>query len=147
MSQELDKSHIRNKRAILDLAGMIECSSRHSSLAYLGYGCYCGIGGKGSPKDKADWCCHRHDCCYGIAEQAGCLPKSHSYDWSCIGSTNDYCQRILCYCDKQLAECLGKAPYNNKYMLYPNFLCGSRTLSCRYYKEWNAFRRKNARTY
>ncbi|XP_040212803.1 group 10 secretory phospholipase A2 [Rana temporaria] len=151
MNQELNNTHIRHKRAILDLAEMIECGTGLSPLAYVGYGCYCGIGGKGSPKDKADWCCHKHDCCYGIAEQHGCLPKSDFYDWSCTddayikcGNTNDHCQRILCYCDKQLAECLRKAPYNNKYILYPNFLCGSKTPSC-YYREWYQNRRKQAR--
>ncbi|XP_018417790.1 PREDICTED: group 10 secretory phospholipase A2-like [Nanorana parkeri] len=131
---------------------MIECSTGRFPLAYVGYGCYCGIGGKGIPKDKTDWCCHRHDCCYGIAEQVGCLPKSDTYDWSCTndmfikcGNTNDYCQRILCYCDKRFAECLEKVPYNNLHALYPNFLCGTKTPPCSLYKEQHFIRRKKVK--
>ena len=35
-------------------------------------------------------CCHRHDCCYTRAEQAGCSPKMERYSWQCVN------QSIMC---------------------------------------------------
>ncbi|XP_044160266.1 group 10 secretory phospholipase A2 [Bufo gargarizans] len=134
-------SRIRQKRGIIELAGAIKCGTGRSSLLYLGYGCYCGIGGQGTPKDKTDWCCYKHDCCYGNAEHFGCYPKSHTYNWQCISHyikcdyTRDFCQKMLCKCDKELSKCLRKAPYNARYAMYPNFLCGREDPKCTYYKE------------
>lgn len=45
----------RTKRGLLELAGAIKCSTGRSALAYMVYGCYCGLGGQGWPRDKADW--------------------------------------------------------------------------------------------
>lgn len=45
----------RTKRGLLELAGAIKCSTGRSALAYMVYGCYCGLGGQGWPKDRADW--------------------------------------------------------------------------------------------
>lgn len=46
---------LRNKRGLLELAGVIKCSTGRSALAYMMYGCYCGLGGQGWPRDRADW--------------------------------------------------------------------------------------------
>ncbi|KAK4813420.1 hypothetical protein QYF61_004989 [Mycteria americana] len=77
------EARFRNRRGILELAGAIRCTTGRSPFAYLRYGCYCGLGGRGWPKDRVDWCCFNHDCCYGKAEQAGCHPKTESYHWEC----------------------------------------------------------------
>lgn len=45
----------RTKRGLLELAGVIKCSTGRTALAYMMYGCYCGLGGQGWPRDKADW--------------------------------------------------------------------------------------------
>ncbi|XP_026878349.1 phospholipase A2-like isoform X3 [Electrophorus electricus] len=45
----------RDTRSLLELAGVIKCSTGRSAVAYVMYGCYCGIGGQGWPRDKADW--------------------------------------------------------------------------------------------
>lgn len=45
----------RTKRGLLELAGAIKCSTGRSALSYMMYGCYCGLGGQGWPRDKADW--------------------------------------------------------------------------------------------
>ncbi|GCC17740.1 hypothetical protein chiPu_0017665 [Chiloscyllium punctatum] len=127
--------HRRQARSILDLIGMIQCSTG-SSISYLMYGCYCGIGGKGWPRDSTDWCCFTHDCCYGKAERAGCRPKSESYNWYCIygaarcGDFFDYCERMICECDMELSNCLRRNVYRKKYALWPNFLCGRTKPQC-----------------
>ncbi|XP_068279871.1 group 10 secretory phospholipase A2 isoform X2 [Nyctibius grandis] len=48
------EAHFRNRRGILELAGAIRCTTGRSPFAYLRYGCYCGLGGRGWPKDRVD---------------------------------------------------------------------------------------------
>uniref|UniRef100_A0A3Q3B8K0 Phospholipase A2 n=2 Tax=Kryptolebias marmoratus TaxID=37003 RepID=A0A3Q3B8K0_KRYMA len=121
----------RTKRGLFELAGAIRCSTGRSAVSYLMYGCYCGLGGQGWPRDKADWCCHKHDCCYGTAERQGCEAKIVPYDWTCedkkaeCDDLTDKCEKFICKCDREAARCLKKSPYNQKYALWPNFMCGS----------------------
>ncbi|KAL9835387.1 group 10 secretory phospholipase A2 [Geothlypis trichas] len=128
----------RSRRGILELAGAIRCSTGRSPFAFLRYGCYCGLGGKGWPMDRVDWCCFHHDCCYGRAEQAGCQPKTESYHWECkdnsavCDSLEDKCQKMACECDREAAKCFSRAPYHRKYLLWPDFLCGEIQPLCRY---------------
>ncbi|XP_006009663.1 group 10 secretory phospholipase A2 [Latimeria chalumnae] len=135
----LEKPHSVQTRGIIELAGAIKCSTGLSALEYMAYGCYCGLGGKGWPRDKADWCCHKHDCCYEEAELAGCNSKMEKYEWACkekmvdCGPLTDRCQRMLCKCDNEVASCLSKALYNSKYRMWPHFLCGTIYPTCNYY--------------
>ncbi|KAM8934206.1 group 10 secretory phospholipase A2 [Pelodytes ibericus] len=135
------KSHILHRRGITELAGAIHCATGRTALVYIGYGCYCGLGGRGMPKDKADWCCHKHDCCYGDAEYVGCKTKMGHYHWTCKDKTvkcdkmKDKCQKMMCKCDSELAQCLSRTSYNSKYALYPNFLCGNSRPACIIYKD------------
>ncbi|KAM6378960.1 group 10 secretory phospholipase A2 [Pluvialis apricaria] len=132
------EAHLRNRRGILELAGAIRCTTGRSPFAYLRYGCYCGLGGRGWPKDRVDWCCFNHDCCYGKAEQAGCHPKTESYHWECEDNTavceslEDKCQKMACECDREAAKCFSRAPYHTKYLLWPDFMCGEIQPLCRY---------------
>ncbi|XP_026576643.1 basic phospholipase A2-like [Pseudonaja textilis] len=48
---------------------------------YSSYGCYCGLRGRGRPKDATDRCCQRHDCCYGQLQKWGCRPHITSYSY------------------------------------------------------------------
>ncbi|KAM6078092.1 phospholipase A2-like [Theristicus caerulescens] len=132
------EAHFRNRRGILELAGAIRCTTGRSPFAYLRYGCYCGLGGRGWPKDRVDWCCFNHDCCYGKAERTGCHPKIESYYWECednaavCESLEDKCQKMACECDREAAKCFSKAPYHTKYLLWPDFKCGEIQPLCRY---------------
>uniref|UniRef100_A0A8D0GS28 Phospholipase A2 n=1 Tax=Sphenodon punctatus TaxID=8508 RepID=A0A8D0GS28_SPHPU len=132
----LGKTHSLNKRGILELAGAIGCATGRSPFAYLSYGCYCGLGGRGWPMDKADWCCFTHDCCYGKAENIGCAPKTEGYKWECedkavtCESLEDKCQKISCECDRDAVECLANAPYEPKYIFWPDFVCGQTKPQC-----------------
>ncbi|XP_053161883.1 phospholipase A2-like isoform X2 [Hemicordylus capensis] len=132
----LGKTHSLQKRGLLEVAGAIKCGTGRSPLAYLGYGCYCGLGGKGWPRDKTDWCCHVHDCCYGLAEDQGCNPKTWRYKWTCkhntvvCDSTLDRCQKIMCQCDREATKCWRSATFNQRYIFWPNFLCGQTYPTC-----------------
>ncbi|XP_034280186.1 basic phospholipase A2 trimucrotoxin-like [Pantherophis guttatus] len=105
---------------------------------YSTYGCYCGLGGRGRPKDGTDRCCQRHDCCYGRLEKWGCCPKtihySYRYYWGHIlcGSDANWCQEETCSCDWALSLCLKQnaGRYQTKYTFYPNFLCWGPSPSC-----------------
>uniref|UniRef100_A0A8C6Y0K5 phospholipase A2 n=1 Tax=Naja naja TaxID=35670 RepID=A0A8C6Y0K5_NAJNA len=107
---------------------------------YSSYGCYCGLGGRGRPKDSplsacSARCCQRHDCCYGQLQNWGCHPHTTCYSYSyCQGKIQcaDWCQKETCSCDRVLALCLKQNAgwYQKKYTFYPNFLCGGLSPSC-----------------
>uniref|UniRef100_A0A8C8GDE6 Phospholipase A2 n=1 Tax=Oncorhynchus tshawytscha TaxID=74940 RepID=A0A8C8GDE6_ONCTS len=126
----------RDKRGLWELAGVVKCSTGRSAVAYVMYGCYCGLGGQGWPRDKADWCCHKHDCCYGKAENLGCQTKTDKYQWTCENkmsnceSLKNRCDKILCRCDREAARCLRRAPFTPKYSVWPDFLCGYEQPTC-----------------
>ncbi|XP_068614583.1 phospholipase A2-like, partial [Brachionichthys hirsutus] len=119
----------RSKRGILELAAAVGCSTGRSALVYIGYGCYCGLGGHGWPIDQTDWCCHKHDCCYGYAEEKGCHTKTARYEWTCKDKVfecedlEDKCEKMLCKCDKDISKCLRKAPFNRRFALMLNLFC------------------------
>ncbi|XP_032086209.1 group 10 secretory phospholipase A2 [Thamnophis elegans] len=130
------KAPSRPRRGILQLAGMVQCTTGRTPLAYIRYGCYCGWGGHGWPKDQVDWCCFKHDCCYGKAEEENCAPKMRRYPWECRDSKakcddiEDKCQKMACECDRSAAKCLAKAPYNVTYLFWPEAQCGERSPAC-----------------
>ncbi|XP_055253238.1 putative inactive group IIC secretory phospholipase A2 isoform X3 [Moschus berezovskii] len=62
-------------------------TGRSAFFSYYGYGCYCGLGGKGTPVDNTDRCCLAHDCCYERAKQLGCQPVLNGYQFRVVNGT------------------------------------------------------------
>nr|XP_033778705.1 basic phospholipase A2 caudoxin-like [Geotrypetes seraphini] len=105
-------------------ANMVQQVTERSLLAFSSYGCYCGFGGRGTPKDATDWCCFRLKCCYARMAQLKC--KTANYDFTCnnknvICSSKNLCGMQTCECHKTAAYCFrdSKTSYNNLNMLPP----------------------------
>ncbi|KAH0632066.1 hypothetical protein JD844_020127 [Phrynosoma platyrhinos] len=163
----------RSRRGVLQLAGAILCATGQTPLAYLRYGCYCGLGGSGWPRDKVDW---RKEMMTLIAtcgaQMGGRYPSlatyfAHGSESPLPGSPfaplwatslppgpagrpghllpvltrpgvgqdtdktdEDKCQEMTCKCDQEAAQCLAEAPYNSKYVFWPETLCGTHNPEC-----------------
>ncbi|KAM6112015.1 phospholipase A2 [Pterocles gutturalis] len=126
-------------RAMWDFRSMIKCTLPNSRplLEYADYGCFCGLGGSGTPVDELDRCCQTHDGCYTQAKKLDACknhivdnPYTKSYSFSCssgrvtCSSQNDACEMFICNCDRAAAICFAKAPYNPAhYMLDTKKYC------------------------
>ncbi|KAM9391514.1 phospholipase A2 [Pholidichthys leucotaenia] len=110
---------------LLQFSKIIECAQPGvNPLIYNEYGCWCGFGGMGTPRDELDMCCKVHDKCYEESRKTpGCtavadLPYIIMYDYTCSNqqvtclATNDKCQAAVCNCDRVAAHCFAQSTYN-----------------------------------
>ncbi|EHB16571.1 Calcium-dependent phospholipase A2 [Heterocephalus glaber] len=117
--------------SLLELKSMIEKVTGKNALMHYGfYGCYCGWGGQGTPKDGTDWCCWMHDRCYGQLERKGCDTRSQYYNYRVTQGLvtcefQSFCPMQLCSCDQKLVYCLKRNlwSYNPNYQYFPNVFC------------------------
>nr|XP_014710252.2 phospholipase A2, membrane associated isoform X2 [Equus asinus] len=123
---------------LLDFRKMIRLmTGKEATSSYGFYGCHCGVGGKGSPKDATDRCCVAHDCCYYRLQKRGCGTKLLNYKFSYRGgkiicAKQDFCRSELCQCDKTAASCFARnrKTYSKKYQYYNNKSCRGKTPRC-----------------
>nr|XP_023444596.2 putative inactive group IIC secretory phospholipase A2 isoform X2 [Dasypus novemcinctus] len=120
-------------------------TGRSAFFSYYGYGCYCGLGGKGTPVDDTDRCCLAHDCCYEKLKQLGCQPVLNSYQFHVVNRTvvcgcglgpggGCLCGLRACECDKRSVYCFKKSlptyEKNFKQVFSSRPRCGRRKLPC-----------------
>ncbi|XP_040389328.1 basic phospholipase A2 Cdr-13-like isoform X2 [Cygnus olor] len=114
-----------------DLQKMItKVTGRNAFLYYSSYGCYCGLGGHGRPKDATDRCCQLHDTCYDGLLRHQCNAKEQRYHYGWHGSSptcsqGSWCAKLSCECDRSLGLCLKRSlkSYSRRYRLYPRYRC------------------------
>ncbi|XP_076586963.1 phospholipase A2 isoform X2 [Chaetodon auriga] len=112
-------------KALWQFGSLIQCAQPGvSPFKYNEYGCWCGIGGRGTPRDEVDMCCQVHDKCYETSRKSpGCtaisdLPYVLVYDYTCsdqqvtCSASNNKCQAAVCECDRAAANCFAQAAYN-----------------------------------
>uniref|UniRef100_A0A6B2F9T6 Phospholipase A2-like central domain-containing protein n=1 Tax=Bothriechis nubestris TaxID=1766655 RepID=A0A6B2F9T6_9SAUR len=121
---------------LLQFNKMIKLETKKNAVPfYAFYGCYCGWGGRGQPKDATDRCCFEHDCCYGKLTK--CNTKSDLYSYSSkygfiICGKGTWCEKQICECDRIAAACLRRnlSTYKNKYMFYLDSYCKGPSEKC-----------------
>ncbi|NWV58028.1 PA2GA Phospholipase, partial [Daphoenositta chrysoptera] len=117
--------------SLLDLHQMVtEATGKNAFLFYTFYGCHCGLGARGQPKDATDRCCKVHHACYDklLNQQCDAASQPYRYSWK---QNKPFCEKgfqcahASCKCDRSLALCLRRnvGSYNYLYQFFSKDLC------------------------
>ena len=96
-SRVAEPRSLRSRRNAANFGMMIMCATGRNPLDYIGYGCWCGKGGKGIAVDAVDECCRQHDLCWSKARRMGCgygLWTEYG-KWQCLESRPVGCGRSV----------------------------------------------------
>ncbi|XP_054857277.1 basic phospholipase A2 Sms-N6-like [Eublepharis macularius] len=123
--------------SILEFGDMIKVVTGKSAFPdYTTYGCYCGIGGKGRPRDATDGCCLAHDCCYSKLSEK-CNTKTDRYKFTYNNGVvtcgqGSWCEMQTCECDKAAVLCLrdNLNSYNKDLRFYFDIHCNEGPMKC-----------------
>ncbi|EQB78641.1 Group IID secretory phospholipase A2 [Camelus dromedarius] len=125
--------------SILNLNKMVkQVTGKIAVFSYWPYGCHCGLGGRGQPKDATDWCCHAHDCCYHHLKYHKCHTHWDHYSYTFsqgnvqCSDKGGWCEQQLCACDKEVASCLRRNldTYKKHLRYYWRPRCKGQTPKC-----------------
>uniref|UniRef100_A0A8C0AP44 Phospholipase A2 n=1 Tax=Buteo japonicus TaxID=224669 RepID=A0A8C0AP44_9AVES len=96
-----------------------KATGKNALLYYSSYGCYCGFGGKGQPKDATDRCCQLHDTCYDNLLSYHCNPGL-TLSFPLPAGQGSWCAQLSCECDRSLVLCLKQSlgSYSTRYRFY-----------------------------
>nr|XP_058940172.1 basic phospholipase A2 homolog 1-like [Pocillopora verrucosa] len=126
-----DHNHARSRRNLIQFYKMIDCATSNDPLKYNHYGCYCGLGGEGTPVDGLDRCCQTHDACYRRINR----DKLCTFPWNIYtkvykregcaecAPSNDKCQLAICRCDSDAVKCFARNKIDPQYENYPQSKC------------------------
>ncbi|KAM9107723.1 putative inactive group IIC secretory phospholipase A2 [Megaptera novaeangliae] len=114
-------------------------TGRSAFFSNYGYGCYCGLGGIGTPVDDTDRCCLAHDCCYEKLKRLSCQPVLNGYQFHVANGTVIFecalgagvgclCGLRACECDTQSASKRTCPNFKQFFSSWPR--CGRRKLQC-----------------
>ncbi|XP_049628473.1 putative inactive group IIC secretory phospholipase A2 [Suncus etruscus] len=121
-----------------------QVTGRSAFFSYYGYGCYCGLGGRGTPVDNTDNQSPASPSQYEKLKQGGCQPMLNSYHFyvtngsvlcKCAFSSNTGCLCGLraCECDKQSVYCFREnlLTYKRSFTQFSRRpYCGSKRFQC-----------------
>ncbi|XP_053137535.1 basic phospholipase A2 Ts-G6D49-like [Hemicordylus capensis] len=112
-----------------------ELTGKNALPDYTSYGCYCGVGGRGEPRDATDRCCFAHDCCYKRLSNCRTTTDRYQYDienGTVICGEGSWCKMEICDCDKTAALCFrdNLDTYSDHYRFYSNLNCNEKPPRC-----------------
>ncbi|XP_022779847.1 phospholipase A2 A2-actitoxin-Cgg2a-like isoform X1 [Stylophora pistillata] len=133
-----ERSANATKKGIVSFGLMVWRVTNRNPIDFNGYGCWCGIGGKGKPVDDLDRCCLVHDICYHQLMQSNVCPSEKAVYFMPYSTKRNHpakceppshywfsgeCRFRLCECDAAAAECFKKNRYDEKYREHPQSKC------------------------
>ncbi|KAM6171864.1 otoconin-90 [Erethizon dorsatum] len=123
-------------QVMAQLGEMLFCLTSRCPEEFESYGCYCGLEGRGEPKDALDRCCVSHHCCLEQVRRLGCLPGRRPRSTVlCVDSTpkcvgHSLCEKLLCACDQTAAECMASASFDQSLKSLDGHECQGKQKLC-----------------
>ncbi|KXJ14279.1 phospholipase A2 A2-actitoxin-Cgg2a [Exaiptasia diaphana] len=120
-----------DKRGFIQFYRLIREFTKRDPTDYWNYGCWCGLGGKGTPLDETDRCCKEHDLCFNQLTRSRICGRYEVYrknyyhtGLKCYtGWWSSRCGRGICKCDVAAVKCFRRSRFNKSYRKYKKSQC------------------------